>query len=157
MSDVTIEFDADAFLAMVRKRVAKRLPLMGRELVSAAQVHLSTPGHGVPSTAPDPPHLQTARLYDSVKSTVDEQALKVTVGTPEIYGLVLEKGTAGGKTIYAKPGKTLAWLDQRPDSPTFGQIIFRKSVTPGPVKARPWLGRVPEEQARNLAAILKGA
>jgi hypothetical protein len=87
-----------------------------------------------PSKPGEPPHLITGHLRSGVRSDYAADGLSSRVGLDASvpYGLWLEFGIPGGKMIYPKVKKALAWVNNQ------GQVVIRKRVRQGAIKARPW-------------------
>lgn len=81
-----------------------------------------------------PPAQATGRLRQSLKTSVGEEKGMIVgiAGTSLPYGLMLDKGTRGGKTIYPRKGKFLVFEVD-------GKKVFAKKVVQGPIAPRPWL------------------
>jgi HK97 gp10 family phage protein len=89
---ITIRWFDQQVKAEVRAELRRRLPAAGEMLRDAIVEAISTPcpPHSAPGTAP---HAETGKLRQSIFSDFDAASMTVTVGTPLVYGRILETGS----------------------------------------------------------------
>jgi hypothetical protein len=151
-STTRLNWNDAATQADVRRQAIAQLNLAGGMLVAQVKRNISTSSRGSgPSRPGEYPHADTGALRNSIFYRVDASALTVTVGTTLKYGLYLEFGTQGGRTMIAAPGKVFSWVD-----PKTGARRFSRKVTLGPIKPRPFLRRTMTEMASRLRTVLAG-
>jgi hypothetical protein len=104
--------------------------------------------YGPKSHANDP---LAARLYDLVVEGVHSFVASGVV-ISNSYGIWLEYGVAGEKTIVAAPGKVFHWIDK-----ATGEHVFVKSFTYRGLRPRPFLRPTLHQMTPRLRAIIAGA
>lgn len=136
--------------AWVHEELRKRLARAAELVASRTKVNISVSTRGQGPSAPgEYPHAMNGRLRNSIFWIFDRgEELSVIVGTPLEYGLILERGHAGGKLIVARNGGMLRWVSQG------GAVRFAKSVVQGAMAPRPYLARTLSEQQDKVNAIL---
>jgi phage gpG-like protein len=135
----------------MRQDMIRRLYLAASIVLAQCKVNIAISARAQgPSKEGEYPHADTGLLRNSLFLEVDEKNLTAMVGTNLIYGLYLEYGTAGGKIIYAAPGKVFSWIGAD------GERIFSKKITLGPIRGRSYLRRTLNEMWPRVKAVLTG-
>lgn len=93
-------YDRSGFRRAVNKGLISALDSVGliieatakRKMRKGGRVKIGKKTKSVPSTPPDPPHVQTGNLRSSITYAVDNQAGSVVVGAVAVYGKIHEHG-----------------------------------------------------------------
>jgi phage gpG-like protein len=145
----SITIRAERFTDELKKKLERRIKLAAEKVKTQVQKNISQPTRAIgPSKPGDFPHADTGRLRNTIFWRMDGE-LRAIVGTNLIYGLWLEYGTQGGKTIYAAPGKAFSWID-----PNTGDRAFSKKITLGAITGRSFLRRTLFEMASTVRGII---
>jgi hypothetical protein len=91
---VSIEWNGDQFMELLRREMMKRLAVAGEAIRAAAVKSLRRTKHPPASMPGAVPAWRTGYLFRSVFSDPSPANLAVRVGTPVKYGLYLELGTS---------------------------------------------------------------
>jgi len=144
----SVSWSGDELLKGAREEIINKLRLAVEYVRGRAvkNVSVSSRSSG-PSRPGEFPHADTGRLRNSIFGDVDEKELSGTVGTNLKYGLYLEYGTRGPRTIHAKGSKALSWVGND------GVRRFARSVTIPPLAARSYLRRSMNEATPKLKAL----
>lgn len=105
-----------------------------------------------PSKPGDAPHKITGWLQKHLQYWADKSNLVVRVGLAlgAKYGLFLELGVKGGKTITPKKGKFLVFWSERDQ-----RLVFRKRVRQGAIKPRPFILATLQKVMPQLQQLVK--
>lgn len=142
-----VKWSGDELLKGAREEIVNKLRLATAYVRSRAVKNVSVSSRSSGPSAPGEfPHADTGRLRNSIFEDVDEKELTGTVGTNLKYGLWLEYGTRGPRTITAR-GKMLSWIGRN------GIRRFARTVTIPPLAARSYLRRSLKEAEPKLKAL----
>jgi hypothetical protein len=124
----------------VRKHFRLKVYQAAEKVRAQVQRNVSASSKTGRSMPGDFPHADTGALRNSVFATVNPATLSFTVGTSLLYGYYLEFGTTTPRTVHARAGGTLRWLD-----PATGKVVFARWVVIPPLAPRPFLRRTLNE------------
>jgi hypothetical protein len=105
-----------------------------------------------PSKPGEPPHKITGWLQRHLQYWKDKSNLIVRVGLAlgAKYGVGLELGVKGGKTITPKKAKALVFWSQRDQ-----KLVFRKRIKQGTIRPRPFILATLQKVMPQLSQLVK--
>ena len=146
----TINSNLDQYGAWVEDQAFDRLRLICEAVKVQTQRNISKSSEAFgPSAVGDFPHAASGYLRNSIFWSANRQKMTGTVGTPLLYGLWLEEGTAGGVLVQPTRGKMLSWVD-----PRSGERRFARHVITSPQGPRSFLRRTLIEMTDAIRKIM---
>jgi hypothetical protein len=149
MASARLQWYGNEMTAAIHQAILDRLTVLGQYLQGKIRDNIASGSS--PSSPGDFPAQQSGDLAKSITYSVDPVHLVLSVGTTSPYGLYLEFGTAGGKTLTAAPGQVFSWID-----PNTGDRVFSRTMKLGRIKPRSFLRRTFDEEWPTLNQMLTG-
>lgn len=152
MPGVRMVWNGPELARAVRAEWELRVKAALEEVASQVKRNISLPSRKGASSPGEFPHADTGMLRNSIFWTFDPATLSGTVGTPLLYGMYLEYGTAGGRIVYPAAGSVLSWVDAT------GRRRFARWIRLGRIEPRPFLRptlqqMLPRIQRRFMARL----
>lgn len=147
-----LKINAERATEALKLRIGRGIRRCAEETKVQIQRNISIPTRSAgPSAEGEMPHADTGRLRNSIFWRMVGE-LTAVIGTNLNYGIWLEYGVAGEKTVHAQPGKVFHWIDR-----ATGQDVFAKSFTFRGLKPRPFMRPTLHQMYPRVAQIIKNA